>query len=270
MADSASTPGAATRQTAFGLCANGRRIYVEPSDKRGKRLAREGGTFNPLAVLIWQNLLAEQAWTHVIDVGANYGEMLVGVELPQSAHTIALEPNPYIVPYLRRTLNEAGLQVELIEKAASARSGFALLSLDRDWSGNCSLAGVHPESKGHASETIEVPVITLGALIRERSDPQSVRTLLKIDVEGHEVQVLLGFDNLISAFQEFAAMVEIAHLDAADLQWLLGNFRVELLNQESRTLTAVQAKTAEELQMFLNDGKFYREDAVVRRRRRPR
>ena len=48
-------------------------------------------------------LLAERPWTHVIDVGANYGEMLVGVELPQAATVIALEPNPFVIPYLTRT-----------------------------------------------------------------------------------------------------------------------------------------------------------------------
>jgi len=32
---------------------------------------------------MWQSLLAERPWTNVIDVGANYGEMLVGVELPR-------------------------------------------------------------------------------------------------------------------------------------------------------------------------------------------
>jgi hypothetical protein len=46
---------------------------------------------------MWRSLLAERPWTHVIDVGANYGEMLVGVELPRAATVIALEPNPFVI-----------------------------------------------------------------------------------------------------------------------------------------------------------------------------
>lgn len=265
MADRASAPYTAAEQTAFALCANGHRIYVEPSDERGKRLTREGGTFNPLAVLIWQSLLAERQWTHVIDVGANYGEMLVGVDLPQSARVIAMEPNPYVVPYLRRTLNEAGIKAELVAKAASARSGVAALTIDRDWSGTSSLLGVHPKSECHATETIEVPAITLAALIGERTDPRSARAVLKIDVEGHELAVLLGLGGLIGTFQEFAAMIEIVHLDAVDWRWLLSHFRIELLDEETKRLTQVHVETADELQRLLGDGKFYRQDAVLRR-----
>ncbi len=150
-------PDAKAISTAFALCANGRRIYIDRFDERGKALARADGNLNPLSLVIWKILLAERAWTHVIDVGANYGEMLVGVELPQAASTIALEPNPYIVPYLRRTLDEAGLKVEVIEKAASAHSGTAALSIDRDWSGHSSVAGVQARSKGHATETMRFP-----------------------------------------------------------------------------------------------------------------
>ena len=55
--------------------------------------------------------------------GANYGEMLVGVELPRAATVIALEPNPFVIPYLTRTLRAIRVGVELMSKAASARFG---------------------------------------------------------------------------------------------------------------------------------------------------
>src|SRR5580658_5193985 len=149
----------------FALCANGRRIYVDPSDERGMALVRSNGTFNPLAVATWQNLLDERLWTHVVDVGANYGEMLVGVRLPRSATTIALEPNPQVVPYLARSAAEAAITVEIIAKAASLRPGAATLTVDRTWSGLSSIAGAQPESQGHVLETIEVPALTLASLI---------------------------------------------------------------------------------------------------------
>ena len=77
----------------------------------------------------------------MIDVGANDGEMLVGVELPRAATVIALEPNPFVIPYFTRTLQQLGVGVELMSKAASARSGTAALAIDRNWSGFSSIAG---------------------------------------------------------------------------------------------------------------------------------
>ena len=217
---------------------------------------------------MWRLLLAEREWTHVIDVGANYGEMLVGAELPRTATVMALEPNPFIVPHLRRTLKEAGLKVELIAKAASARSGTAALSIDRDWSGLSSVAGVHPESAGHAIETTEVSTITLASLIKERADARPVRLLAKIDVEGHEVAVLQGLEEMLAELEEFAALVEILHMSVPDLEWLLARFGIELFNTETAVLTKIDAATATEVQNLLADKKFYPQDAVLRRLRR--
>jgi FkbM family methyltransferase len=53
---------------------------------------------------MWKLLIAADSWAHMIDVGANYGEMLVKVELTPAAKVIAVEPNPRVVPYLERTL----------------------------------------------------------------------------------------------------------------------------------------------------------------------
>ena len=248
-------------------CANGRTIYVNPQDGRGRSLVLRGGDVNPASLVMWQSLLAERPWTNVIDVGANYGEMLVGVELPRAATVIALEPNPFVTPYLARTLQESGVGVELISKAAAARSGTATLAIDRTWSGLSGIAGVHAESAGHAIEFVEVPTITLATLIKERNaDVRAVRLLVKIDVEMHEVAVLQGFEDMLAEFEEFAALVEIVHLTAADIEWLLPRFDFELLDTESGKLTKIHSTTPAELQSLLAGTKFYRQDAVLRRR----
>jgi FkbM family methyltransferase len=257
--------GAMMIPTTFALCANGRRIYVDPSDERGKALLLSAGDLNPLSLVIWRNLLAERAWTHVIDIGANYGEMLVGVELPQSITTIAVEPNPLLVPYLRRTLEEASLNVEVIAKAVSAHSGIATLSVDREWSGLSSIAGVQPDSAGHAIEVIGVPAITLSSLLKDRVQNRSICVLVKIDVENHEAAVLRGVEDMLAEFEEFAAMVEINHTSVADLEWLLARFRIELLHKETRTLTKFDLMTVDELQNLRGGAKYYVQDAVLRR-----
>jgi FkbM family methyltransferase len=262
------TDGSFASSASSVKCANGRTIYVDTDDKRGHALVRSGGNFCPNSLAMWRLLLSEGGWTHVIDVGANYGEMLVGVEVPHTAAVMALEPNPFIVPHLRRSLQEAGLKVELIAKAASARSGTAALSIDRDWSGLSSVAGVQPESVGHAIETAEVPTITLASLLKERTDARPVRLLAKIDVEGHEVAVLQGLEDTLAELEEFAALVEIFHMSVPDLEWMLARFGVELFNTETALLVKIDATTATEVQNLLADKKFYSQDAVLRRLRR--
>jgi FkbM family methyltransferase len=248
-------------------CANGQIIYINPQDARGRSLVRRGGDVNPGSLVMWRSLLAERPWTHVIDVGANYGEMLVGVELPRAATVIALEPNPFVIPYLTRTLRQSGVGVELMSKAASARSGTATLAIDRNWSGLSSIAGVHKESAGQAIEFVEVPTVTLATLIKERTaDVRSVRLLVKIDVEIHEVAVLQGLEDMLAEFEEFAALVEIVHLAAADIEWLLLRFDIELLDTEGGKLTKIDLTTPAELKGLLSGTKFYRQDAVLRRR----
>jgi FkbM family methyltransferase len=256
-----------TSDEAFALCPNGRRIYFDPADQRGERLAASGGNFNLPARHIWQTLLTERPWTHIIDVGANYGEMLIGGSLPQAAKVIAIEPNPFVLPYLHRSLDEAGLAVEVIERAASARSGTAILSADRDWSGNSSLNGVRPDSVGHVVKSVEVDAITLASLLDACGLPGSIRLLLKVDVETHEIPVLQGLQDTLEHLEEFAAMVEINHLDAADLEWLLVHFEIELLDKRTLHLARPGKINAKRLLELRDGDDFHRSDAVLRRRR---
>ena len=80
---------------------------------------------------------------------------------------------------------------------------------------------------------MEVPTVTLATLIKERTaDVRSVRLLVKVDVEIHEVAVLQGLEDMLAEFEEFAALVEIVHLAAADIEWLLLRFDMELLDTE--------------------------------------
>ena len=244
---------------------NGVRIYVDPRDGRGLNLIKVNGNFNPLSHVIWRKLVAERAWTHILDVGANYGEMLVGAAFPKSAALMAIEPNPYLLPYLKRTIEEAGLPVELVAAAASDRDGTIALSIDRNWSGMSSVILGQQQSVGHVLEVRDVPATTLTSLIRGRF--KSVASLLvKIDVEGHEVAVLRGLDGLLPELEGFAALVEILHLDDGDLDWILARFDVALLDQRTNALVTVDTTSAQELRGALANGQFYPQDVALHRK----
>lgn len=238
---------------------NGSWIYVDPSDGRGRALVESGGSFNPPTMAIWQRLLAEQAWTHIIDVGANYGEMLANGGLPAKAGLVAIEPNPAINAYLKRTLAEAGLTVRIVDAALSDREGEAALFIDKEWSGTSRLKQADNEG------SVTVRTTTLTAVLRDAgAKPSSTRLLLKVDVEGHEASVLRGAISSLPLLEDFAALVEILHVPDADLAWISDNFRISLLEEGSNgTLVDVPAG---ELKKMLGSELYYNQDAVLRRR----
>ena len=78
----------------------GNRIYYDPTDTRGLHLANAHGNLNQLSLELWNKALALQPWDLVVDVGCNYGEMIVGAKMPEMAQLIAFEPSPRVLPYL--------------------------------------------------------------------------------------------------------------------------------------------------------------------------
>jgi FkbM family methyltransferase len=245
------------------VTANGRRIFADPHDQRAGALVRAGGDFNPTSLHIWRALCAENDWTHIVDVGANYGEMIVAVDFPHGADVIALEPNPYVLPYLLRTLRESGERVEVFAAAASDGTGTAAITIDRDWSGSTSLIGGQAQSAGHTTESCAVPTVTLDQLIDARRTPPA-RLLVKIDAEGHEAAVLRGLGDRPEQMEDFAALVEVLHLGDADLDWIAGRFSVSLYDRQDGCLTLAAAADATALRGLLNDDRYYAQDIVVR------
>ena len=238
-------------------------VYVDLADDRGRRMIEFNGSFNPDCVRIWQLLLASDDWTHVVDVGANYGEMLVNVSMPPRARVIAVEPNPHVLPYLERTLREAEVPAELVRKAIADRIGLAPLMLDRQWSGMTRLAEAGEAPAEARYELISVPTTTLAALLDDCGPAHRVRVAVKIDVEGHEPQVLQGIMDMIPALGRFAALAEIFHLSPEQLGWVFDRFEVDLFEPATGLFVRLQPPTPEGLAGLLETGRYYPHDAVL-------
>lgn len=144
------------------------------------------GNFNPLSLLMWDMFLADGPCTRVLDGDANYGEMLANVELPNVTEVIAVEPNSLLRPYLRRTLEEDGLEARYVCVAASDTKGTARFLRDDDWSGTSRVLEVDEE----AGNWLEVPQITADSIVAETRG--TLRLARKVDVEGNETAVLRG------------------------------------------------------------------------------
>lgn len=249
-------------------CANGRVVYVDPADERGAHLIRMGGDVNPPTLAMWRLLLAERDWTHIVDVGANYGEMLLGADLPSSATVIGVEPNPNVLPYLKRSIGEAGLTATIVAEALSAQSGTAELVTDRTWSGLTRLGRLSPDSVGHVVEVLEVPTTTLDSVVSRTTAAGPIRVLVKIDVEGHEAMVLEGARKLIERADWFAALVELHHNGDGDLDWMLSHFAIELYDPKTAALVPSAATDARALRDEIAAKGLYGLDAVLRPRNR--
>jgi FkbM family methyltransferase len=131
----------------------------------------------------------------VLDVGANIGlftdrfSRLVGPD----GRVIAFEPHPAYARDLSRIASTRG-NVTLIAAAVSDAPGTAQLSVPGMSAGpNRTMGSLQPRPNSEHGELIEVPTTTLDA---ETASATRVR-LLKLDVEGHEHEALLGARQLL-------------------------------------------------------------------------
>lgn len=127
----------------------------------------------------------------VVDVGANCG-IYSFVAVRCGATVVAIEPNPALASFIRTW---AGARVTAIEAAASDRRGVAKLAIpvagDTELSGLASLGGLRPR-QATSVRHLETRTLRLDDL-----GVSNVR-LIKIDVEGHEPEVLSGAANLLA------------------------------------------------------------------------
>jgi FkbM family methyltransferase len=125
------------------------------------------------------------------DIGANVGLMtVVGASLVGgSGRVFAFEPVPLNIVAIRRNVELNRLsQVEIVAKAVSERSGRERLVLAR-YSGGAALAVA--DAPPDATGSLEVPVTSIDDFVASGAPAPHV---VKIDVEGAELQVLRGMD----------------------------------------------------------------------------
>jgi FkbM family methyltransferase len=242
----------------------GKKIYFDPTDKRGEHLAVSDGSLAPLSLALWNTALRLRQWDLVVDVGCNYGEMLVSAELPVEPEVVAFEPNPKVLPYLRRTLSELGRPVKLIERAVADVAGdSAVFVIDEDWSGTSSLPRHIPEQvfgHNHKRTEVSVPVTTLDA---EFAAHRPACVCVKIDVEGYEQAVLAGAENLFESAQHWAVVLEILHMRDHELSDLASRYALYVLNKQSMELVRLHGDSPEQIRQQMANDHLYTQDALI-------
>jgi FkbM family methyltransferase len=172
----------------FTLHPTGDLVYVpSPLDARGRHALLHPPRAHPTVLgFLWPGMVA-------IDVGANLGEWTVPLarSVGTEGRVIAIEPAPRSADALEATLAANGLhQAEVIRCAIGDQDGTADFAVPVVTSArtDTGTARIGPACAGY--EALRVRLRSLDSLVAEcglaRVD------LIKIDVEGHERQVLDG------------------------------------------------------------------------------
>ncbi|GAB3037063.1 hypothetical protein GCM10011376_31950 [Nocardioides flavus (ex Wang et al. 2016)] len=244
----------------FVVGATGRRLYVDPDDERAHQLVRNDGTLTPGSNRLWDAVLALQPWDVVVDIGANYGEMVLGASIPADARIICFEPSPRVLPYLRRSITESGLPIDLREVAVGAAVTEASFVMDTVWSGRSGLADTHRTDSEHALEAVVVPVRTLDS---ELALSEGDAVCVKVDVEGAEFDVLEGARALTASSRPWAIMMEVLHMDPFEKARLAADYRMHVMDRRTGDLVVVPPASADVLTELLAGEWLHSQDAVL-------
>ena len=148
-------------------------------------------------ILKIKSLLGSKEYKHslVVDVGANIGNHSVFFGAFVADHIIAVEPNPDVLSQLRRNLSKNIKDFTIYDCAVGDKKGRGDISLPQDMVNNVGAARIDlTDGKG------EIEIQTLDSVLSswQKDNKPSCVSLLKIDVEGMELQVLKGATNIIS------------------------------------------------------------------------
>jgi FkbM family methyltransferase len=190
----------------FALHRNGDLVYVpHPLDARGRHALLHPPAVHP-AVLAFLD-----AGGVAIDIGANLGEWAVPLarRVGSDGRMLAIEPAPRAAAALEKTLAANALtQAEIIRCAIGDHDGTAQFALPIVTSAriDTGTAGIGPPAAGQ--EAMTVALRRLDALVAERRLGRL--DLIKIDVEGHERQVLDGARETLGRFRPML-VIETGH-----------------------------------------------------------
>ena len=144
------------------------------------------GSYEPEVAAVFDRVV--RPGDTVIDVGANVGYLsLYARDLGASVH--CFEPHPAMAALIRRSANGT---VVVNELACGDAEGVLPLYLADD--GRTAISSLHADAYQIGTATLDVGVITLDSYVQRHDLTPS---LVKFDVERHELQALRGARTLL-------------------------------------------------------------------------
>lgn len=135
----------------------------------------------------------------VLDVGANIGNHSIFFGSFIANHLIAIEPNPEVLPILRNNLSKNIESYTLFESAVGEKEGLGTIFFPEYSANNYGEAKIDSES-----ETGSIKISTVDSIIsswKQKEKNSFTVSLIKIDVEGMELQVLKGAKKTILEYK---------------------------------------------------------------------
>lgn len=165
----------------------GLRLRVNPGELIGNCVARLGVYDLSVSEALWR--LADPGET-AVDAGSNIGytASILACRVGETGRVYCFEPHPDIYERLARNVAGWGLPVETFNLALSDGDGEAVLHVPTYFTGNQGTATLADPREGRAYRDVTVQTRTLDG-VREVTGPIS---LMKVDVEGHELQLFSG------------------------------------------------------------------------------
>jgi FkbM family methyltransferase len=179
---------------------------------------------NPIAQMIYQRWMARHPYeerfqhrllhsvgpsTSVWDVGANVGFYTQQFLDRGARHVTAFEPAPEAVLELRRRFGLASAcdgRVTIIPAGLSDTSGLVRFSADGASALN-RIVDVGQTGRDDSVNNVKVAVLRADAMLKDYGI--AVPNLVKIDVEGFELEVLRGFGELLGSPKLRSVFVEV-------------------------------------------------------------
>jgi FkbM family methyltransferase len=188
-----------------------------------------------------------------IDVGANVGTYTVLASAVVGASCISFEPVPSTFQKLCRNirLNDTTALCELHNEGLSSEEGELVFTADDDCKNRVVNHGM-----ARPQNSVNVPVTTLNTVVGTRQP-----ALIKIDVEGFELEVLRGGDRVFTSESLLAVITELngsgaqygyddATVFAQLLEW---GFRAYKYDPFSRDLTQLEQSSGTGNTLFIRD-----------------
>lgn len=166
----------------------GTKVYFPKNSLIFAMVCREG-IFEQTNINLLQSLVKPKSL--YFDIGANIGLMAIPIlKHLDTFEVVSFEPSPYVFPFLKRTVENSSFRNRwrVIRKALGAQAGVSEFFTSN--SGYEAYSSFRNTQRADTQIKIDVPVTTLDVEWEALGRPAV--SVIKIDVEGAELQVLQG------------------------------------------------------------------------------
>jgi len=181
-------------QPRSAITVNNYKMYIYQDEYRGVDCIIEEllltGTWEPYTTDILKRILREGMI--IVDIGANIGyySLLAASLVGETGRVYAFEPEPHNYNLLKRNISANGYtNIEAHQKAVSSKAGKRALYVGTQ-SGTHSLFNVRETT----TKSVMVDLVVMDEFFRERKKNVDI---VKVDVQGAEMDVLMGMQNVI-------------------------------------------------------------------------